>query len=179
MEVTNTELNVQTLADELALIEQRLRRVEDELAIRNLVTRYGLAADCGNDTLAMACHAEHAQYRVSAPKAGREGEHEDLVLEGREAIGAMLRSELHQSMLPNTAHTVGPNDIRIDADSAWAVGYSRLYLREGDQPQLMRLSINQWEFERIEGVWLIARRSSRLVGESLAQDILRSVEMPT
>jgi hypothetical protein len=166
---------VRELGNELARLAQRLQRVEDQLAIRNLMTRYGLAADCGNDALAMACHAEHARYCVSAPQAGRAGEHEDLVLEGRAAIGAMLRSELHQSMLPNTAHTVGPNDIEVEGDTARAIGYSRLYLRDGDQPRLLRLSINQWRFERIDGRWLIAERSSRLVGEAAAQAILRSL----
>lgn len=166
---------LQALARRLAALEGRLQRVEDELAIRNLMTRYGLAADCGNDTLAMACHAVDARYRVSAPKAGRDGAHEDLVLEGREAIGEMLRSDLHQSMLPNTAHTVGPSAVRVDGDSAHAVGYSRLYLREAGQPRLMRLSINQWTFRRVNGEWLIAERNSRLVGEAAAQAILRSV----
>jgi len=165
------------LQNELARLARRLQRVEDQLAIRNLMTRYGLAADCGNDALAMACHAEHARYVVSAPAAGREEEEEreDLVLEGREAIGAMLRSDLHQSMLPNTAHTVGPSDIEVEGDTAHAIGYSRLYLREGDQPRLMRLSINQWRFERVDGRWLIVERSSRPVGEAAAQAILRSL----
>jgi hypothetical protein len=171
----DTESDVRALVRRLSSLEQRLQRVEDELAIRNLMTRYCLAADCGNDVLAMACHAEHAQYSVSAPKAGRAGEHDDLVLEGREAIGEMLRSELHRSMLPDTAHTVGPNDIRVEGDSAYAVGYSRLYLREEGQPRLMRLAINQWVFERVDGNWLISRRYSRLVGEAAAQAILRSV----
>jgi len=166
---------VRALTEEVARQARRLQCVEDQLAIRNLMTRYGLAADSGNDALAMACHAEHARYCVSAPQAGRDGEHADLVLEGREAIGAMLRSELHQSMLPNTAHTVGPSAIEVDGDTAHAIGYSRLYLREGDQPRLLRLAINQWRFERIGGCWLIAERSSRLVGEAAAQAILKSL----
>lgn len=175
MESAESKETVQALADRVSQLEQRLSHVEGELAIRNLMARYGLAADCGNDALAMACHTEQAEYRVSAPKSGRGGSHDDLVLEGREAIGAMLRSELHQGMLPNTAHTIGPSDIRVDGDSAHAVGYSRLYLREGEQPRLMRLSINQWTFQRVDGEWLIAARSSRLVGEDAAQAILRSV----
>jgi hypothetical protein len=169
------EAALRAQAEALSQYGQRLRRVEDQLAIQNLMTRYGLAADCGNASLAMDCHTEHAQYRVSAPKAGRDGVHEDLVLAGREAIGAMLRSELHQSMLPNTAHTVGPSDIRVEGDCAHAIGYSRLYLYEGGQPRLMRLSINQWKFERVDGRWLIAERSSRLVGEDAAQRILASL----
>lgn len=175
MEHIDTEKALASLCDRLDDQERRLQQVEDQSAIQNLMTRYGLAADCGNDALAMACHTEDAEYRVSSPRAGRNGEQDDLVLRGREAIGGMLRSELHQSLLPNTAHTVGPSDIEVKGDSAWAIGYSRLYLREGEQPRLMRLSINHWAFRRVAGEWLIATRTSRLVGESAAQDILRSV----
>jgi hypothetical protein len=175
MKQPDIEEALRSVIDKLSDYEKRLQTVEDQLEIQNLMTRYGLAADCGNDELAMACHTEHAQYRVSAPQAGREGEYEDLVLKGREAIGTMLRSKLHQSMLPNTAHTVGPSDVLVNGDSAQAVGYSRLYLREEDQPRLMRLAINQWLFERVCGQWLIARRDSRLVGEEAAQKILQSI----
>lgn len=171
----NTRAEFQKLSQKITDCEQRLAVLEDRSAIGQLMTRYGLAADCGNDAVAMRCHTENAQYRVCAPKAGREGEHDDLVLEGREAIGAMLRSDLHQNMLPNTAHTVGPNAIEVDGDTAQAVGYSRLYLKEGEQPRLMRLSINQWGFEKVSGQWLIASRTSRLVGEQAAQEILLSL----
>lgn len=175
MKSEQDQLDVKALAEKLSGYERRLCVVEDQIAISNLMTRYGLSADCGNDVLAMHCHTQGAVYRVSAPRSGRDGKHEDLVLEGREAIGAMLRSDLHQSMLPNTAHTVGPSDITIEGDIAHAVGYSRLYLREDEQPRLMRLSINQWRFERVGGQWLIAERCSRLVGEAAAQDILKSL----
>ncbi|NND69696.1 MAG: nuclear transport factor 2 family protein [Halioglobus sp.] len=167
--------SLEAITQRLAACEQRLEAVEDQLAILNLMTRYGLAADSGNDALAMACHTQDAVYRVSAPRAGRGGDDEDLVLEGRSAIGAMLRSELHQSMLPNTAHTVGPSDIRVAGDTAEAVGYSRLYLREAEAPRLMRLAINQWAFRKEGGTWLIASRTSTLVGEEAAQAILRSL----
>lgn len=178
MESTETERALMELRSQLDRQEKRLQLAEDQLAIKNLMTRYGLAADCGNDVLAMACHTEDAEYRVSSPRAGRDGDQADLVLQGREAIGEMLRSDLHQSMLPNTAHTVGPSNIEVKDDSARAIGYSRLYLREGEQPRLMRLSINEWTFNRVDGEWLIATRTSRLVGESAAQDILRSLSRP-
>lgn len=178
MEHAETERALIELRGRLDRQESRLQLAEDQLAIMNLMARYGLAADCGNDALAMACHTKDAEYRVSSPRAGRDGGHEDLVLQGREAIGEMLRSDLHQSMLPDTAHTVGPSDIDVRGDSARAIGYSRLYLREGEQPRLLRLSINDWMFHRVSGQWLIATRTSRLVGESAAQDILRSLSRP-
>lgn len=158
----------------LEALEQRLQQVEDELAIRNVMTRYGLAVDCGDADTAAACHIEDALYTVSAPQAGREdaGPPEDLLLKGRRAIREMLTSELHQSLLPDCAHTVGPVCVELDGLNARATGYSRLYRREGEVFGLMRLAINEWRFQKVNDSWLIQSRESRLLGEEQAQQLL-------
>lgn len=153
-------------------IEDRLHRIEAELAIRNLINLYGLAADCGDIATALHCHTQDAVYIVSDPNAGRGGASTDLELTGHTEIAAMLGSDMHQSLLPNCAHTTGPVTLSVDRDAAQAVGYSRLYhLKEG-APTLMRLAVNHWQFRRESGEWKICRRSSRLVGEAEAQKLL-------
>ena len=52
-------------------LAQRLTAVEDELAIRNLIVRYGLAVDCGNAAVAAALHTENCEYIVADPGTGR------------------------------------------------------------------------------------------------------------
>lgn len=162
---------IQRSLDELS---ERMQSLEAELAIRNLMTRYGLAADCGEAEAAANCFADDALYTVAAPRAGRSGEHSDLVLEGRAAIADMLRSDLHQSMLPFTAHTTGPSEFCIAADSATAIGYSRIYLQEDAGPRLMRLAVNRWRFRKTESGWKISERHSHLVGDEATADMLRS-----
>lgn len=165
-------------------LAQRLARVESELTIRNLIVRYGMAADCGDAKTATACFTEDAEYRISAPRAGRdESDHQDLVLTGRAAIEAMLQSELHQSLLPFSAHTVGPATVIVGDTKARATGYSRLYHRsgitlDGAAPTLMRLAINEWQMVNIDGNWLIKSRESRLIGEHAAQILLRHAAYP-
>jgi ketosteroid isomerase-like protein len=160
-------------------LAQRLQCVEDELAIRNCVARYGMAVDCGATEAALACHTPDARYIVSAPATGREGDEsvagtaEDLVLAGRAAIAAMLESDLHHSMLPRCAHTVGPLQVELGGDAAQVHGYSRLYLREGESFRLLRVAVNRWQMQRCDGNWLIACRESRLVGEQAAQALLQ------
>lgn len=165
-------------------IEQRLARVEDELAIRNVVARYGMAADCGDTAAALACHTADARYIVSAPRSGRASatgdtqpaaEERELVMQGREAIAGMLESALHRSMLPNCAHTVGPLHISLGNGQAVVVGYSRIYLREDAGPRLLRVAVNRWQMKKLDGSWLIDCRESRLLGEREAQEILRCV----
>jgi len=149
-------------------LESRIARVEAELAIRNVIARYGMAADCGDIESALACHTEDAVYVVSNPNAGRGGKTGDLELKGHKAISDMLSSEMHQSLLPNCAHTVGPLLVEVDGHSASVLGYSRVY---HDQ-KLMRLAINHWTLHK-DSTWKIARRESRVMGETAAQDLLK------
>jgi len=88
------------------ILEDRITRVEAELAIRNVIARYGLAADCGDVATALNCQTEDAVYMVSNPNAGRGDETSDLELKDHQAIADMLNSEMHQSLLPDCAHTV-------------------------------------------------------------------------
>lgn len=150
-------------------LEDRLNRVEAELAIRNVIARYGLAADCGDVEAALACHIEDAVYVVSDPQAGRDGEAGDLELKGHQAIADMLESDMHRSLLPDCAHTVGPLVVEIVGSSAKVTGYSRVY----HEQKLMRLAVNHWTMQRNIGVWKIARRESRLMGEDAAQNLLK------
>lgn len=154
--------------------ESRFNKVEAELAIRNVITRYGLAADSGDVSTALACHTKNALYIVSNPNAGREcGAEADLELRGHSAIADMLTSERHQSLLPNCAHTVGPLVVDVLDNRAQALGYSRVYNTVEGKLHLMRLAFNQWVMIRENNVWKIARRESRVMGEEAAQDLIK------
>lgn len=159
--------------------EHRLAAVEAELAIRNVIARYGLAADCGNVEIAVDCHTEDAVYIVSDPDAGRDkAAGRDLELAGHEAIAATLQSERHQSLLPNCAHTVGPLVVEVMQDTAKVIGYSRVYNTVNDQAHLMRVAFNCWDMRKEDHVWKIARRESRVMGEKAAQDLLQIALSP-
>lgn len=173
-----------SMIERIEALEQRLHHAESELAIRNVIVRYGMAADCGDAKTAANCFTESAEYRISAPRAGRTGhKQDDLVLKGRRAIQQMLESELHQSLMPRSAHTVGPVSVVVSGATARVTGYSRLYHRDeqlldGDAPELMRLAINEWHLINSQGQWLIASRESRLVGEKAAQMLLLNAAYP-
>ena len=147
----------------------RLEKIEAELAIRNVIACYGMAADCGDIETALDCHSKDAVYVVSNPNSGRGDETDDLKLHGHQAIADMLSSEMHQSLLPDCAHTVGPLLVEVNKDTAKVLGYSRVYHKQS----LMRLAINQWEMQKVETAWKIARRESRVMGEQAAHDLLK------
>lgn len=157
----------------------RLIKIEAELAIRNVIARYGMAADCGDIETALVCHTEDAVYIVSNPDAGRDGEPgSDLELRGHAAIAEMLSSDRHQSLLPNCAHTVGPLLVEVTDWNAKVLGYSRVYHLKDNHPQLMRLALNCWDMQRKADEWKIARRESRVMGEAAAQAMLKAALNP-
>ena len=146
--------------ERIEALEQRVRALEDELAVTRLVTQYGPAADTGNAAAAAALWVEDGVYDAEGP--GR--------LEGRAAIEGMLLGAGHQSLVPGCAHTNGPSVVRVDGDTAVAVGYSRVYTTDAGEHRLWRLAANRWELARTADGWRAVTRVNRRLGseESLA-----------
>src|SRR5262245_13153491 len=164
--------------ERIAALERRLREVEDRLAIHELIVRYGLAVDLGDADAVAAVFTPDCEFDVGPGSAAVDAR--PVVYRGRDQI----RRELvlgagHQSLLPDCAHTIGPVTIHVEGDRAEATGYSRIYHREkkgqaGDHLALFRLGYNRWELARQpDGRWLIARRTSRVVGDPGAHALFR------
>jgi len=140
-----------------------VQALEDELAIHRLIVRYGLAVDIGDADGAAAVFTEDGVYDVDVG-----------VMRGREAVRTMVRGERHQSMVGNCAHQIGPAVVEVDGDRAVATGYSRVYLHTRAGTHIYRVSFNRWELVKRDGAWLIARRTTRLLGHEEARALLQS-----
>ena len=93
-------------------------------------------------------------------------------MEGRDGVRAMVKGPRHQTMLPNCAHQIGPAVVEPDGERARALGYSRVYVRGPAGIGIYRVSANRWELVCRDGVWLVARRTTRLLGHEDAQALL-------
>ena len=153
------------LEQRLERLERRVRELEDELALQRLMTRYGPAVDSGSADAAADLHTQECIYDSDgrSPMIGARG------------VAEMISGPKHQAMMPNTAHTMGPAIVKLDGDRAEATGYSRVYLREGDQFRPWRVSANHWEFERRSDGWKISGRQNRLIGTPDGSKLLRQV----
>ncbi len=94
------------------------------------------------------------------------------LMESRADVEAMVLGRGHQRLLPNCAHTIGPAVVRVDGDTAVAVGYSRIYHRQADDFVLFRIGCNRWDLQRAADGWRIARRTTRVLGSDEAQAVL-------
>jgi hypothetical protein len=153
-------------------LESRLRRVEDELAIRRLVNSYGPAADAGLTSFAASVWLEDGIYDWDAS-----GDPYD----GSAAVDGMLQGENHQSLITRgVAHFAGPLLVELDGDRATALNYSLIMRREDNRFSLWRVSAARWDLERSGPSWRVRRRTNRLmddtgVGRRLFGDALQEM----
>jgi hypothetical protein len=145
---------------ELEQLAVRLQRVEDELAIRQVILSYGPAADAGETARAGALWAADGEYDWDPNQAP---------LQGPDAVGRMLQGRGHQALIgEGVAHFAGPPLIELDGDRATALSYSFVLRRDPDERRIYvwRLGAARWEFVRVEGRWRIHRRTHRQLDET-------------
>lgn len=139
--------------DRLAGLEQRLRAVEDELAITRLVLSYGPLVDHGDaEGVADLWHPD-GTYDVDTG-----------MCQGRSGIAGMVRSPEHQGLLrQGCAHLLTGPVVSIDGSSAVAVGHSQLVVRGARGFQVLRATAHRWELTRTSTGWAVVRRTARLL----------------
>ncbi len=139
-------------------IRERLCRLEDESAVRQVILSYGPAADAGLAAFAGHLWKEDGVYDWDA--AGEPHR-------GAAAIDAMLQGGGHRGLVATgVAHFGGPPLIDLDGDRATGINYSLVMRSEGDRFFLWRVSAVRWDLERVSGRWRVRRRTNRLLDAS-------------
>jgi hypothetical protein len=148
----------QLLAEALA----RIQRLEDEAEIRNLLSSYGLATDGGSEDATAQIFAEDCHIDIDGA----------AFMDGRDQARGIVSSPLHQAILPNSAHIMGPFHLTWQGETAVATGYATVYLKEGDTVKIWRQSYGRWELVKRDGRWQVLKRTSRSTGRDDCQELL-------
>ena len=144
--------------DAIDLLHERVRRLEDESAITQLIMAYGPAADARLASFAGQLWLEDGTYDWDG--AGRP-------FQGSSGIEAMLSSEAHQGLVAQgVAHFAGPLLVDIEDDVATAFNYSLIMRHEESRYSLWRVSAVRWDLERAGSTWRVRKRTNRLLDPS-------------
>lgn len=147
----------------LARLEARIQRLEDHLAICQVLAGYGPAVDSRSGAAVARLWTEDGSYDFGG---------EPLV--GADAVGRLVDLDTHVGYVERgCAHVIGMPLVDVDGDRAVATGYSRVYVHEGDGWTVERASANRWELVRTERGWKVANRVNRLLdGSASGRDLL-------
>lgn len=152
----------------LRVLEARLRRCEDQLALYQLMMSYGPAVDSGSSDVASELWTEGGLYDAQVGS-----------WRGRRAIAEMIEGPDHQALIHNgAAHVAAMPLLSIEEDSAVATCYFHLYVRDGNGFRPWRVTATRWEFARQPDGWRITSRVNRLLdgGFEARQLLGRGVE---
>jgi hypothetical protein len=169
--VANGAALVMDTADErLATLERRVKLLEDQVAIYQLLASYGPAADSGSTQTAIALWAPDGVYDLHAKR-----------MTGRGDIAEELEGEWHRGLIAQgSGHIVSMPQVTIAGDRAVATCHSRLYRREGETYRVISVSANRWEFARGDRGWQVTYRTSRrLDGSDESHDLLAAAARVT
>jgi uncharacterized protein (TIGR02246 family) len=131
----------------------RLRRLEDDRDIRQLIASYGPAVDAGDADVAARLWSSDGVYDVDGWR-----------MEGRADIHAMVRSAAHQNLVAKgCCHFLGPCVVTVTGDEAVAVCESLVLIRDGDGYRVWRSTAHHFVLRRNDEQWEITTRTSRVL----------------
>jgi len=159
-------------------LEDRLRAVEDTLAIYHLIASHPPAADTGTDSFYRDAFMPDGFVDLGGGKAAH----------GNEAIAAVVRTPEHQAAIAGgLCHFAGLPRVELDGDTATAISYLQVLAPNRDAKpvelsghglssgyRIHRLGANRWDLKRTEDGWKVTRRSYRMLdGTDDARELLR------
>src|SRR5581483_7031968 len=101
-----------------ASLEDRIRAIEDRLAIYNLIAGHPPSADTGAGAYAEAVYTEDGVFDRGPGLTGANG---------NKALGALLRSDGHRAAIAGgLAHFTGLPHIDLNGDTAVVISYLQI-----------------------------------------------------
>lgn len=132
----------------ISALETRLQRVEDELAITQMLAAYGPLVDAGEPEPVAALWAEDGSYSV-----------EGWTMLSRTDVHSMVTSDAHQGLISHgSCHFLGPARVKVTGDTATAVCPSILVVHHEGRYHAYRAGANHFKLRRGEGCWEIQER---------------------
>ena len=158
-------------------LEDRLRAVEDKLAIYHLIASHPPAADTGTESYYLNAFAEDGVIDLGTKTAT-----------GNDKVGAVVKTPEHQAAIAGgLCHFAGLPRVSLNGDTAVAISYLQVLCpnREAKPVELSghgissgyrihRLGVNRWDLKRTDDGWKVTRRAYRMLdGSEDARTLLR------
>jgi len=164
-------------------LEDRVRAIEDKLAIFHLIASHPPAADTGTDRYHREAFVADGEMDLGGGKGAR----------GNDTIGALVKTPEHEAAIAGgLCHFAGLPRVEIKGDSAVALSYLQIITPDRQAAprevsghgsttgfRIHRVGANRWELKRSKDGWKVVRRTLRpLDGTDDARALLRKAIAP-
>jgi hypothetical protein len=146
--------------ERLGRLEARLRLLEDERDLRELLSRYSFTADVHRGQSWVDLWTDDGVYDLGVRAPGEE----PTRYEGSARLMGLITGPGMPPEGHSQHHTQGPLVIRVDGDRAVAEGYSITLVHRPEGIEVWNMGFSRWSFRREGGRWKIVRRDRREVG---------------
>jgi hypothetical protein len=153
--------------EELNEIKTRLRALEDERAIHQLISRYGHYIDLGYEDSWVGQFTDDGAHDLVTIVRNGVGYIGNKRFQGHAELYENIRDPAaHKAMEGRSLHVQDMNlMVSVDGDRAQAESYSMTLLREGDETVVRSAGMIRWTLRRISGRWYIAEKRRRPPGD--------------
>jgi hypothetical protein len=164
---------LEELKAELAALKARVRTLEDQVELSQIVAAYGPSVDSGSAEATAQLWTQDGVFAVVG------GEH-TFSMNGRQDIMGMVDGAGHQGLIHNgCAHVLTAPLVEVNGDTAKGRSYA-LNIRwdpAADRFWVARVSANTWRWARTEEGWKVVERvNSNLDGAEASRKMLAPSE---
>lgn len=157
----------------IAAFEQRFKKMEDILAIQDLVATHPLAVDGGANDFWMDHWTEDSLMDRPEDPERHSGDFGGVY--GKPLMRKELEApELDALRKTGLCHFASIPRIVISGDNATATNYLQLTTLDSTGYRVRAFLVSHWEFRRENDVWRISKRVMRAVGFPEAQSLVMS-----
>jgi hypothetical protein len=157
-----TPSDTHTTEDRIAELERRLIELEDERAIRYLLSRYAYVSDFGNSDDLVKLYTEDGAIDMAMGESFGKYAVTDR-WEGRDQLHAYMNDpRWDKTWYTNVMHMQHNNlEITISGDQAIATAYAFTLDARTSPFTVSGGSNNRWTLRKVDGQWLISERRLR------------------
>jgi len=154
--------SIEELAAEVRELRKRVKELEDERAIRELLSRYSYHTDSCKDRELLDLFTDDAVYELGTEKPGI------IRSEGREALWQFITNpEGHHNpeKYGRRMHVSDDSFVcHLNGDQAIVNSYSIVLVRDGDNIKIETAGNNEWLVVRENGSWRVKARRRKHIG---------------
>ncbi len=139
----------------LAALDARVRRLEDQRKIREVLAAYGFNADLGRSDAWVDLWTDDGIYDLDAGAHSGRAQLQDLIA---------APANYHKSIENRSQHIALNPHIRIDGDTAVVECYRMLVVKPADEAKVGAGAYTRFELVRRGDGWAIRRQTRRMTG---------------